>query len=244
MQMNNVSAMILAAGMGTRMKPITDNKPKALVTVNGKTLLELAIQKLKFAGVNNIVINVHHFADMIIEYLQKNNNFGVNIIISNERDELLNTGGGIKKAEEYLSKSADFFVYNVDVISDIDLNTMYCKHKEYGCIGTLAVKKRSTSRYFLFDEQLNLCGWENTKNKDVFINREFENHLYEYAFSGIHCLKSAVFKYIIQTGAFSIVDAYMDLCREHQFKAYLHTEAWYDIGKFNELINENIFEIA
>ena len=242
--MNNIYGMILAAGIGTRMKPLTDSKPKALVTVNGKTLLELAILKLKNTGINNIIVNVHHFPDMIINYLEQNNNFGTNLIISDERNELLNTGGGIKKAEHFLAKSTDFFVYNVDIISDIDLNSMYCKHKEYGGIATLAVKKRNTSRYFLFDEQLNLCGWENAKNKDILINREFDNHLYEYAFSGIHCLKSSIFKHLQQDESFSIVDAYIELCKEHQIKAYLHTEAWHDIGKYNELINENIFDIA
>jgi len=143
--------MILAAGLGKRLRPVTDTIPKALVEVGGRTLLEMAIIHLASSGVKEIIINVHHFAGQIIEYLEKKKNFGLDVTISDESDQLLDTGGGMKKAAWFFEKGEPFIVRNVDVISDLDLKTMMDHHLQSGAIATLAVRRRETSRYFLFD---------------------------------------------------------------------------------------------
>ena len=152
-----MKAMIFAAGLGTRLKPLTDNKPKALVEVGGKTMLELVILKLKEAGFNEIVINIHHFGQQIIDYLKANNNFGLTIHISDERDYLLDTGGGIKKATPFLMGNEPFLEHNVDIFSNVDLRQLYENHLKSGATATLLVSQRKTARYLLFNKENKLC---------------------------------------------------------------------------------------
>ena len=153
-----MKAMIFAAGMGTRLKPLTDSIPKALIPVGGIPLLEHVILKVKAAGFSDIIINVHHFHNQIIDFLQTKNNFDINIAISDERNQLLETGGGLKKAQWFLDDKAPFLVHNVDILSNVDLKTLYEQHLQNAALATLVVSQRESMRYFLFDEQHNLKG--------------------------------------------------------------------------------------
>src|SRR5215471_10184664 len=157
-----MKAMILAAGLGMRLRPLTDNRPKALVEIAGRTLLEITLSRLRAFGIHEVIINVHHFADMILEYLKTNDNFGLRIEVSRE-EVLLDTGGGLKKAawfflEDPSRLDSPFILHNVDVISTIDLRKIVQFHNENQALATLAVQERQSSRYLLFDEQLQLCG--------------------------------------------------------------------------------------
>ncbi len=156
-----MKALLLAAGLGTRLKPLTDNMPKALVVVEGKTLLEHALDHLKTAGVTEVIVNVHHFPEMIVDFLERNHNFGLNIAISDESEELLETGGALKKAAWFFNDDKPFIIRNADVLSDLDLNKMRSCHLEKSALATLAVRKRETSRYLLFHDDMRLSGWEN-----------------------------------------------------------------------------------
>src|SRR5579862_9502902 len=189
-----MKAMILAAGLGTRLRPLTDHRPKALVEIAGRTLLEIALARLRVVGVREVIINVHHFADMLQEYLQANENFGMRIELSRD-DVLLDTGGGLKKAawfflEDQQRQDEPFIVHNVDVISTIDLAHMVQFHNQNNALATLAVKDRETHRYLLFDDHLQLCGRQNGRDG----NREFVSPSAEaqpsqpLAFSGIHVI--------------------------------------------------------
>lgn len=238
-----MKAMIFAAGLGTRLQPLTNNKPKALVEINGTTLLEIVINRLKLFGFNDIIINVHHFSDMIIDFLKKNNNFNINITISDESGAILDTGGGLKKAAWFFNDNKPFLVHNVDIISNIDLSEMYNNHIKSDAIATLAVKNRNSSRYFLFDENNTLCGWKNTKTKEIKITKETNSKLTLYAFSGIHVISPEIFNYITEKGKFSIIDVYLKLAATNKIMALNHDNSlWFDVGDKNKLIeaSENI----
>lgn len=225
-------AMILAAGLGTRLKPLTDNLPKALVSINNQTLLELLIKKLAASGFDKIIINVHHFADQITDYLSANKNFNVNLIISDEMQELLDTGGGLKKASWFFNDGKPFLVYNVDVISNIDLNKLYQFHLKANSITTLAVKNRKSSRYFLFDNDYQLCGWKNEKTGEVKYSREHESGLNQLAFSGIQVIDPKIFEIMPHRKVFSLVDVYLRISSKKQVIGFLHNEdEWIDVGK-------------
>ena len=229
-----MKALIFAAGLGTRLKPITNTKPKALVHIDGVPLLEYAIKKLIFYGITEIVINVHHFSEQIIDYL-KTHNFNCKIIISDETEELLNTGGGLVYAKDYLSGKKPFIVYNVDIISTINLHNLVKFHTLNNALITLAVKKRNTSRYLLFDTDMSLAAWENRSTLEKRIIRKCEKYT-PYAFSGIQVIDPNIFNLIKETGAFSIMDLYLRLCKENSIIAFDHTEDfWLDVGKFNEI---------
>ena len=227
-----MKAMIFAAGLGTRLKPLTDNKPKALVEINGKTLLELAIRKLISSGLNEIIINVHHFADQVIDFLKQNKNFNINIQISDEREMLLDTGGGLKKASWFFDDGKPFLVYNVDILTDLDLKKFYEAHLKSGAMATLAVRARNTSRYFLFDNNNRLCGWENISTGEKKIRIRGNGELKRLAFSGIQVLSPEIFQYIKQDGKFSIIDVYLDLMAEHKMIGFEHSLSnWIDVGR-------------
>ncbi|MDA3882656.1 MAG: nucleotidyltransferase family protein [Bacteroidales bacterium] len=229
-----MKAMIFAAGLGSRLKPITDSKPKALVKFNGITLLEYAIYKLKHYGITEIVINVHHFSEQIIDFVS-HNNFGIPIHISDESEQLLNTGGGLLFAQKYFSDNSPFIVYNVDIISTINLQELYDYHVKEDALITLAVKDRETSRYLLFDENLELCAWENRETHEQKIIRSCKEYIAR-AFSGIQIINPDFFNLIYETGSFSIMDIYLRLAKENSIKAFNHTEDfWLDVGKFNEI---------
>ncbi|MCD4773657.1 MAG: nucleotidyltransferase family protein [Bacteroidales bacterium] len=230
-----MNAMIFAAGMGTRLMPLTKNKPKALIEVQGVTLIERAIKKLVSSGFDRIIINVHHHANQLIDFLN-NNNFDADINISDESDKLLDTGGGLKKAERFFDKNEALLVYNVDVISDIDLRKIYNFHNSSGAIATLAVRNRKTSRYLLFDKKNDLFGWENIKTGEEKIIRKVEGEFSRLAFSGIHIISPGIFNLINKTGKFSMIDVYLELARTQTIKSFNHDNSfWMDIGSIKNL---------
>lgn len=227
-------AMIFAAGLGTRLYPLTVDKPKALVEVAGKTLLQMAIEKVSQAGYNDLVINIHHFGDQIIEYLE-NNNFGLNITISDERGQLLDTGGGILKAAPWLDGNEAFLVYNVDVLSNIDLQLFRKYHEEQGGLATLAVRERKTARYLAFDDKMQLSGWRNIKTNDEIASRSMLNCRL-LAFSGIQLIEPAIFKLISETGSFPLIPLYLRLAAEHRILGYNdQSTLWMDLGKPDQI---------
>ncbi|NLJ06809.1 MAG: nucleotidyltransferase family protein [Sphingobacteriales bacterium] len=222
-------AMILAAGKGTRLKPFTDTMPKALFPLNGTPILEIVIQRLIKYGFKDIIINVHHFAEKIEEFLQINNNFDINITFSHE-ENLLETGGGLKKASWFFEKSGYFLVHNVDIISDLNLEEFFTYSVENQSIATLAVSERDSSRYFLFDSEMNLKGWRNTKTGETII---YENSaLRPYAFSGIQVLSDSIFQFFPEKDVFSLTELYLTVCGRQQVRGYLHSAGnWMDVGK-------------
>ncbi|HZK96881.1 MAG TPA: nucleotidyltransferase family protein [Prolixibacteraceae bacterium] len=224
-------AMIFAAGLGTRLYPLTIDKPKALVEVADKTLLQMAIEKVSLAGYHDLVINIHHFGDQIIRFLAKNDNFGQNITISDECGQLLNTGGGILKAAPLLDGDEAFLVYNVDVLSNIDLQLFRKYHLEQGGLVTLAVRDRNTARYLAFDEAMQLTGWRNIKTGDEIASRNMHNCSL-LAFSGIQLIEPAIFKLITETGSFPLIPLYLRLAAEHRIMGYQdQSTLWMDLGK-------------
>jgi mannose-1-phosphate guanylyltransferase len=227
-----MKAMILAAGLGTRLLPLTNNVPKALVPINGKPLLEIIICKLRSFGFDDVIINVHHFADQIIDFLKANNYFDIHISISDERAQLLDTGGGLKKASWFFNDNQPFLLYNVDIISDIDLKKLFLFHQESDALVTLAVRNRKTSRYFLFDDSNSLCGWKNFETGEIKIVRNIRTKIKLIAFSGIHIINPDIFELITEEGSFSLIDKYLALAKSYKIQGFNHTETqWIDIGK-------------
>jgi NDP-sugar pyrophosphorylase family protein len=240
-----MKAMVLAAGLGTRLRPLTNNRPKALVEVCGRSLLEITLTRLRDFGIRDVIINVHHYADMVIDHVKAAGNFGMNIEFSRE-DLLLDTGGGLKKAAWFLGESGDlrgnpgasanadepFILHNVDVISSIDLQQMVEAHKESGALATLAVQDRKTSRYLLFDDQLQLCGRRLVKEEKTEIARPSQRTT-ELAFAGIHVISPRIFPLLTEEGVFSIVPAYLRLAAQgEKIQAFRADEYyWRDLGK-------------
>ena len=224
--------MILAAGLGTRLKPFTDSNPKALAVVNGKTILQRNIEFLAGFDITDLIINVHHFANELIEFLKANKNFGSTITISDESDEVLETGGGLKKARWFFEEErAPFVLMNVDVLTDIHLRTMIEQHNKLKPMATIAVTNRHTSRYFLFDEVNYLVGWKNIKTGEQKISREASGYI-QKAFSGIHVLCPKIFSSMHLEGKFSMVDLYLDLAASHTIMAFDHNNSKFvDVGK-------------
>ena len=240
-----MKAMIFAAGLGTRLKPLTDNKPKALVELNGKTLLQWQIEKLKKAGITDIIVNVHHFADLIIDYLREHNNFGCHITISDERDLLLDTGGGLRRIIE----SGPILALNVDILSNIDIQALVAAYEQDG-ISRLVVSERQTSRYLLFNEEGHLVGWINIatgeiKGNDELINDELRNdELRRLAFSGMQILSPHVCARLLnrKEEVFSLIDFYLDICQKEILQAYVPEDyRMFDVGKFEHLSEAQAF---
>ncbi len=225
-----MKAMIMAAGLGTRLGDLTVSKPKALVEVNGKPMLEYAVEYLKSYGINDIIVNVHHLGGQIIEFLKTKNNFGINIVISDERDLLLDTGGGLMKASWFFNDDKPFLVYNVDVLSKGDLRKLFVYHSVCKSLATLVVKQRETSRYFLIDKNQQLCGWRNKKTGEELIVR-YASKLSEVAFSGIQILDTSVFELSKKKGKFSLTEMYLELAEEHKIIVYNDGSPWFDLGK-------------
>jgi Nucleoside-diphosphate-sugar pyrophosphorylase involved in lipopolysaccharide biosynthesis/translation initiation factor 2B, gamma/epsilon subunits (eIF-2Bgamma/eIF-2Bepsilon) len=231
-----LNAMIFAAGLGTRLKPYTNTKPKALVELAGKTLLERAIQKLVKLGVDRIVINVHHFADLIEDFLKENNNFGVDIRISDERDHLLDTGGGLKKAIDLFIPDAPVLIYNVDILSSIDLNELIQQHESSKALVSMVMRKRESSRYLYFNKEKQLTGWKNCKTGEVKKARVDMEKSKPLAFSGIHLVDPKLFDLIEEDGKFSIIDLYLRLAKTEKMLAYKdQSDLWFDLGKPEQL---------
>jgi mannose-1-phosphate guanylyltransferase len=224
-----MKAMVLAAGLGTRLRPLTDDRPKALVEVAGRTMLEITLERLRNFGVNEVIVNVHHFADMVIDYLQANRNFGMRIEISRE-DVLLDTGGGLKKAAWFFLEDAGdqpFLLHNVDVISTIDLARLLRFHVEQDALATMAVQARATSRPLLFDDRGQFRGRAGHHELDK------EPGLQSRAFSGIHAISPRIFDKLTEGGVFSIIDSYVCLSAEgEKILAFRADEYyWRDLGR-------------
>lgn len=226
----NMKAMILAAGLGTRFKPWTDNHPKALAIINGKTLLQRVIQYLQQYDITHVVVNVHHFADQIEEAIKKHNGWGSNITISDEREEVLETGGGVLKAKEFL-KDDTFLTINVDILTELNLKYFLSFHQQQQSLITLAVSDRKTSRYLLFNKYNRLCGWRNKKTGEEKIVIHAPE-LNEKAYSGIALFEPNVFELIKLTGKFSLIDLYLDLAKENKIADFDHSnDRFVDVGK-------------
>lgn len=226
-----MKGIILAAGLGTRLRPVTDTRPKALIEVEGKTMLEHALEHLRSAGITDVVVNVHHFADQIIGYVEDHASFGLNILFSDERDELLETGGGVRKAAPLLEPADAIVVRNVDIRSDLDIKKMAEVHRQTDALATLAVRERTTSRYFLFDDRMRLCGWENRQANETILTRK-AGHLNPLAFSGISILNPIIFSLITETGKFSLTPLFLRLSASWMIKGYPDDgSVWDDMGK-------------
>jgi NDP-sugar pyrophosphorylase family protein len=227
-----MKAMVLAAGLGTRLRPLTNDRPKALVEISGQTLLEITLARLREFGIREVIINVHHFADKVIDYLKANQNFGMEIEISRE-DVLLDTGGGLKKAGWFFQNdSAPFILHNVDVISNIDLKAMLQFHTERRALATLAVQERKSSRYLLFNEELQLCGRKLGNDNPPQIVRQSPN-LQPLAFSGIHVISPGLFPLMKEEGIFPIIDSYLRLAGAGEKILAFRADQYYwrDLGK-------------
>ena len=234
-----MKAMILAAGLGTRLRPLTDDRPKALVTVAGRTMLEIALARLRSFGVGEVIVNTHHFAEKISEYLAAKANFGMHIEISNE-EALLDTGGGLKKAAWFFLDDkrpedpslAPFILHNVDVISAIDIAGMVEAHKKSGALATIAVMDRETSRHLLFDEKGLLCGRRKGREGEPEMARAARN-VRALAFCGIHVISPRIFSLMTEAGAFSIIDVYLRLAAQGETIAGFQTDGayWRDLGR-------------
>jgi NDP-sugar pyrophosphorylase family protein len=244
-------AMILAAGLGTRLRPLTDDRPKALVEVNGRTFLEIALSRLRAFGINPVIINVHHFAGMVVDYLKKNDDFGMRIEISRE-EILLDTGGGLKKAAWFFLEDPigePFLLHNVDVLSTIDFARMLQFHRESGALATLAVQDRHTSRHLLFDENNLLCGRQSTRKPPEIVRHSGQT--LGLAFSGVHVISPKIFPLLTEQGGFSVIDSYLRLAAEGENIIGFRTDGYYwrDLGKPENLtqaaedIRNNVLKI-
>lgn len=227
--------MVFAAGLGTRLRPYTNDRPKALVEVQGKTLLEIVLRRLKSFGVQEVVVNVHHYADLILEFLNKHEDFGLDIHISDERDLLLDTGGGLLKAKKYL-RGAPFLIHNVDILSDLDLTALYEQHLKDPCLSTLAVRHRETSRYLEFDKRGRLSGWVNKKTNERKISRKATS-TNEWAYSGMAVIDPTLFAYFPEDkAAFSIIEVWLAAAKHGVIRNFTHDDSrWLDVGKPAEL---------
>jgi NDP-sugar pyrophosphorylase family protein len=235
-----MKAMVLSAGLGTRLRPLTDTRPKALVEIGGRTLLEITLTRLQAFGVDEVIINVHHLADRITEYLAANRNFGMRVEVSRE-DVLLDTGGGLKNAEWFFLENVQrrdepFFLHNVDVISTIDFGRLVEAHKAGRALATLAVQRRDASRQLLFDERLQLCGRRAGRDKDPEIAQPSPN-LEALAFSGIHVLSPRFLTLMTEQGVFSIIDVYLRLAGQgERIQGHRVDDSyWRDLGKPEQL---------
>jgi len=234
-----MKAMVLAAGLGTRLRPLTNDKPKALVGIGGRTLLEITLTRLQECGIREVIVNVHHFADEVIDYLKAHGNFGMRVEVSRE-EVLLDTGGGLKKAGWFfLENPADlgepFLLHNVDVISTIDFGAMVEAHKKAGALATLAVQERDTSRLLLFDEQMRLCGRRAGAEPEIARQAAKTQAL---AFAGIHVISPRLIGLMSEDGVFSIVNTYLRLATQGEnVQGYRADEFyWRDLGKPESLI--------
>lgn len=225
--------MIFAAGMGTRLRPLTEKIPKALVPVAGMPLLQRIILKLTASGFDDITINIHHLGQQIIDFLQANRNFGIHIHISDERGQLLNTGGGIRHAQCFLNGDEPFLVHNVDILTDANLNPLWQYHLSQKAEATLLVGERQTKRYLLFDKNMNLHGWTNKQTGDIRPSNLTGNYN-EWAFAGIHVLSPSIFHSMNNSyweRPFSIIDFYLDICSHTPIKGFpIQATHWFDTG--------------
>ncbi len=234
-----MKALIFAAGLGTRLYPITDSLPKALVPVHGKPLLEHTILKLKQAGVKDIIINVHHFPDQIIDFVKSKNSFDIHIQFSDERLQLLDTGGGIKKTEHFFNDGKPFIIHNVDILSNVDLTEVYHQHmQDADRLTTLVISYRDTYRHLLFDSEKKLHGWINTRSHQTKPFNDMDILPYEkYAYAGIQVVSPKIFQLMKTEGdVFPIMDFYLQHCHTEKITGYVPENLQIlDVGKINSL---------
>jgi NDP-sugar pyrophosphorylase family protein len=232
--------MILAAGLGTRLRPLTEDRPKALVEVAGRTMLEIALSRLRGFGIYDVSVNVHHFADMVVDYLESHHNFGMRVVVSRE-ETLLDTGGGLKKAAPFFlhnsgSVNEPFLLHNVDVVSTIDLSRMLEDHLSRNALATLAVQDRRTSRYLLFDEHSELCGRESRGGLNKELVRTAQDPA-PLAFAGIHFISTRLLEMMRAEGSFSIIDTYLTLAAKGERILGYRTDGayWCDLGSVESI---------
>jgi N-acetyl-alpha-D-muramate 1-phosphate uridylyltransferase len=224
------TAMIFAAGLGSRLKPFTNHHPKALAVVNGKSLLQRNVEYLLSYGIKNMVVNVHHFAEQIIDAVHTNDGWGANIIISDESAEVLETGGGLQFASQHLQKAENFVVMNADILTTLRLTDVIQYHEAHKPFATLATTKRSSSRQLLFTPENELCGWQNTVTQEQKMARDTKV-FHAAAFSGIHVISNALLNYL-QPGKYSMIDVYLELAKNHSIHAFDHSDSiLLDVGK-------------
>ncbi|AZI21227.1 nucleotidyltransferase family protein [Chryseobacterium taklimakanense] len=237
-----MKALIFAAGKGTRLKPFTDHHPKAMAKVNGIPLLERNIKYLQSFGINDFVINVHHFGQQIVDFLKENNNFNAKIEISDEHAELLETGGGLVFARRFLDFGEDFLIMNADILTDMNITEFVNYHQKNKDFATLAVSDRNSSRKLLFNEDMILRGWMNVQSGEQRL-AEFNKGFKALAFSGIHCINPEIFNKIKRTGKFSIMEEYLDLMLTEKIHGYEHDAQLVDVGRPESVLEaEQIFK--
>jgi len=236
-------AMIFSAGLGTRFKPWTDKHPKALAQVNGKSLLQRNVEYLQQYGITDIIVNVHHFAEQIIDAIKKNNGWGSRILISDEIDEVLETGGGLLKAKNLFVPGEKFITCNVDILTDLSLHKLFAFHEENKPLISFGVTNRKTSRNFLFDETDRLCGWSNNNTGEQRISRKCER-LLQKAYSCVVIFEYDVFNLVPFSGKFSLTDLYLELAKNHTILGYDHTgDKLVDVGKPDSIaLAETLFQ--
>lgn len=237
--------MIFSAGLGTRFKPWTDKHPKALAVVNGKTLLQRNIEYLQQQRIKDIIVNVHHFAEQIENVIVEHDGWGSNILVSDEREELLDTGGGLLKAKDLFTPGERFITCNVDILTNLDISKLLAFHKAGEALVSFAVTNRKTSRNLLFDENKRLCGWKNTTTGEEKISIQ-KNNLAERAYSCVVVFEYDIFRLMEEagfTGKFSLIDVYLKLAAKHLILGYDHTgDKWVDVGKPESVtVAESIF---
>jgi len=231
-----MKAFILAAGVGSRLKPLTNDKPKALVEVNGKPMLQGLIERLKAQGFNQLLINVYHYGDKIIDFLKQHDNFGIDIKISNEHNQLLDTGGAIVKAGWFFEGNSPVLVHNVDIFSDLDFKNLIQNHQNSKALISLVVRERASSRKLLFDRKMNLTGWRNVKTNEYKWVNEKQEQYYEIAYSGIYVASPGYPKQIKDSGSFSIIPQWLQIAKRHVIKANMQNEGlWFDLGSIDKI---------
>lgn len=224
-----MKAMIFAAGMGRRLGKITETIPKALVDVNGKTVLHHAVERCSLYGFDEIIINVHHFAGMVEEEVSRLNKLGFSVAVSDERDMLLENGGGLYKAKRFFDNNA-FLLYNVDIVSDLDLSALYSQHLKMKGLATLATRHRPGKRFILVDEDGRLRGWRNIETGDEILKGVSPEGLDQIGFSSMHIVEPEIFKYM-KEGVYSLIDLYLGLAADHKIYTFKHDEGyWVDVG--------------
>jgi MurNAc alpha-1-phosphate uridylyltransferase len=225
-----MNAMIFAAGLGSRLRPLTNEKPKALVKIAGTTMLEMTLLKMKKAGIRKVVVNVHHHREQILDFLANFHAPEMEILVSDEKDQLLDTGGGLLKARPIFDDGSAILLYNVDIVTTANLKAFIDFHENSKPLATLMVKKRETSRFLLFNKEMQLAGWRNVKTGEKIISRELP-HYKEFGFQGIQIVGPDIFDFIEETGNFSIMKMYLRLSQSHILKGYeSKNDVWFDIG--------------
>jgi len=227
-----MKAMILAAGLGTRLRPLTNDRPKAMVRIQGIPLLEIVIRRLQFFGIREFIINTHHFADQITDFLKEKEDFGATIHISHEIAEPLETGGALKKAAPFFADGKPFLLCNTDILTTLDFYQFFQYHQKNKAIATLATRQRTTSRYLIFDEEHTLSGWINVKTGELKMARPATGRFQLHAFSGLHVIDPSLFQYFGKADRFSIIDTYLAAAEKTTIKCYPDEGSiWLDVGK-------------